>query len=442
MPQELADLHPFDLARGVADHEHDGKCLVGPVVGVPGLVDPEHLSVVPLAVPEVRVAGLELEVEPPTRRLAVVGLELDLDVDPVVADRDLPRDLPGSGDRRVDVADEDPLAALRVEHDLRRPPHLLDASPDVVAGQELLDLVPERHAALAVGTADVVLAFEQPLQRRCPILDRCRARGADVGTQACHARGLKVVVDVLGEENLVAGGRAWVAVDLELGGTVGLGDEPNADLVATDRPEIGGVPPQFCALEGLGVVEANDERRVDLVDEAAEPVRHEELWLGGPVRALAPEVAGEDEHRRSLPGWVLVSKADRPLDELLVHGVENDPLVRFRQPHEVLRVNEVAAKDPFLQDAASLVGIVTKALNDGLGVGVEQLGLEEHVVAESQSHDRPGPSEEPDHGVELVGLEGAHLSRQPVPQLLGGGERPTAVPQRQDLLLESAEGLG
>jgi len=88
---------------------------------------------------------------------------------------DLARDLVGQGNRRAHVADEDPFATLTVEDGTRGPSHLFDPRPGVVAGQQLLDRVPEGDAPFTVDAPDVGLALEQSFECSRPVLDGCRA---------------------------------------------------------------------------------------------------------------------------------------------------------------------------------------------------------------------------------------------------------------------------
>lgn len=231
----------------------------------------------------------------------------------------LTRDLVGARRHRVRLADEQPLAALVVEHDLRGVTELLDLGTQLGIGELALDIVPQRDAVLAVAARDVRLAVRKAPARGVAVLHRRVALRADVRPQPGHVRRARpqVLADVAGEQRLLVRGGVRLAMQLELAAAVGSNAQAQADRLAACGLEVGRVAPQLRALKRPRVMQAHDERRVDLVEEAVEAEGHERLRPAGPVGPFAAVVAREDEDRRLAAVRVGLAQADRPLDELL-----------------------------------------------------------------------------------------------------------------------------
>jgi hypothetical protein len=94
-PQPVAHVHPADGPVRCANHQHHRIGLLLPIAGPTRIFDLEDLLSIALAEGQVRVAGLQLQIEPLSGGAACIVLEFDLAVDAMVAVRVAAVDLAG-----------------------------------------------------------------------------------------------------------------------------------------------------------------------------------------------------------------------------------------------------------------------------------------------------------------------------------------------------------
>src|SRR5262249_7475106 len=160
-------------------------------------------GVIFLALGEVGIACLELQVDAVAAGLTLVVLELDLAVDAPVGVGRRPEDLPGLARDGEGVADLDQLLALAVESLPDPFLQLAPPRPGFGGGELLLDPVPERNARLALDADDVLESLAEPGFNGLAAYDRVRAVGANVVARPDDVQGPghQVLVDVAEEDD-------------------------------------------------------------------------------------------------------------------------------------------------------------------------------------------------------------------------------------------------
>src|SRR5262249_28592440 len=155
-------------ALGRADDEIHGAGLAHPVFYM-ALFDGEDLLAVALPLPQVGIARLELEVDSLAARLrfGTGRFELDFAVDSPVIVGSFTKDLAGLRYDGRDVADQDSLATVTVDHGLGALVPFLRFLFRRARFERFLDLIAKGDALLAIGAADVGLAFGQSPPDRC-----------------------------------------------------------------------------------------------------------------------------------------------------------------------------------------------------------------------------------------------------------------------------------
>jgi hypothetical protein len=121
-----------------------------PVRDVLSLLDGEDFLAVALPLVDVRVTGLQLEIDLPTGRLPAAVLEFDLPVDAVVAGRQLAKDLSGPSCNRSRLAHEDQILALVVQFPPGLPVNFVDPPLGLVRVEMQLDGVLNLNLVIAV----------------------------------------------------------------------------------------------------------------------------------------------------------------------------------------------------------------------------------------------------------------------------------------------------
>ena len=91
----------------------------------------------------------------------------------------------------------------------------------------------------------------------------------------------------------------------------------HAELFARQRLEVWRVTPEFIVFDRLGMVQPDDERGVDVIQETVEAITDQDRRVPGQFLAFPAIVAGKDQQgcdRR------VFAQAKCPLDQILVHG--------------------------------------------------------------------------------------------------------------------------
>ena len=166
-----------------------------------------------------------------------------------------------------------------------------------------------------------------------------------------------------------------------------------------ERLEVGGVAPELVLLERIGVVQPHHQRGVDVVEETVEAIADQHRRVPHQIRPLAPVETREDQQR---PLLGLFAKAEAALDQRLVHGQQDEPFVVGLEARDRRVINEVAVQDPFLRQTAAFVLIRSHRLDDRLGVGIDELRLEQHPTAELQLPHHAGAGQQAHDASQLV----------------------------------------
>src|SRR5579871_442406 len=122
------DVHPVDLPAPGADHHHHRIGLRLPVFGMARLGNGEGLLAAEFERMGIRIAEFELQIDPNSAGFALVVLELDLAINPMIGVGNWPEYLPGLTRNGKGMADQDQFSALVVyaaEGELLHIAHLL-----------------------------------------------------------------------------------------------------------------------------------------------------------------------------------------------------------------------------------------------------------------------------------------------------------------------------
>src|ERR1044072_4577074 len=133
-----------------------------------------------------------------------------------------------------------------------------------------------------------------------------------------------MLVYVLAEDYLLAVADGRVEVDSELARAFRAARHLHAELPLRERLEVGRVTPELILFEGLRVMQAHDERCVDVVEEAVEAVADEHGRMTDECGTLAAVVAREDEQRAFVR---VLAQAQPALDQRLMHREQHETLL-------------------------------------------------------------------------------------------------------------------
>src|SRR5262245_9114559 len=127
--------------------------------------------------------------------------------------------------------------------------------------------------------------------------DRRAAMRADIVSQAHYVRGAreKVLMDILAEDDLLLRRNYGIEINLQLARAFSLACQLHTELLSGERLEIGSVAPELVSREGLGVVQAHDQRGIDVIEETVEPIAHQDCRMAYKLWALPTVVAWEDQ---------------------------------------------------------------------------------------------------------------------------------------------------
>src|SRR5262245_13697810 len=103
-----------------------------------------------------------------------------------------------------------------------------------------------------------------------------------------------MLVNVLAKNDLLARLHGGIEIHLKFAGAFVATGHLHAELLPGECLEIGGVAPQLLLLERPSMMQPDDQRGIDLVEESIETVTFPHSWIAGEFRTFAPIVTWED----------------------------------------------------------------------------------------------------------------------------------------------------